>query len=409
MQTCILALGILLAGQLSDSSGTRYSVLPPGTTANGGAMELSQPQSPEHHGHQHGHSHHEQQHPYQRAEQPVVTQPEEQPLRMATPPRAVVPPVTTATPPQLTKVTPSSDLLRSLAKPVGRDKLSGMSLSLSEAVNNARSRAEQTRRVKLYWELSQAVTDFHLASLEELELTSLYNGLGQAGQAWGTAQQAVATRKQVTHSSVVVAQWRLQKALGRASDTRLLLPSDLPHCGAYKTKYEEIFQRRTSPEAQQLGGLLALRHQQLGQLASDAAAAREWLILVRQQQSPQNDSTQLLKAYEQLALQRQTFVATAYQYNANIARYTELAVPQKVGNVRLVSMLIQSSGNTESNRQPGAVRQATAEEELPSKNNAQHYNAQHYNPQTYAEPERNETRRVPANTGKGERSIVVAP
>ena len=400
MQTCILVLlGILLAGQLSDSSGTRYSVLPPGATANGGAMELPLPQT-----HDHPHSQHEHEHQNQRPEQPVMTQPEEQPLRMAAPPAAVVPPVTTATPPQLTKVTPSVELLRSLAKPVGRDKLSGMPLSLSEAVNNARSRAEQTRRVKLYWELSLAVTDFHLASLEELELMSLYNGLGQAGQAWVTAQQALAVRKQVTRSAVVVAQWRLQKALGRAGDARLPLPSDLPHCGAYKTKYEEIFQRRTSPEARQLGGLLALRHQQLGQLASDATAAREWLILVRQQLSPQNDSTQLLKAYEQLALQRQTFVATAYQYNANIARYTELAVPQKIGDVRLVAMLIQSAGSTGNDWLPGAVRQATAEEELPSNNNTQRYH-----PQTYAEPERNETRRVPANTGKGERSILVAP
>ena len=402
MQTCIVVLGILLAGQLNDSSGTRY----PG--------EISPPLNDQ----QNDQQTWADQQPaisLPTMGQPAMGQPvEKNPLRSAAP-AATLPAPPLSRPPQqqapqagLTKVTQAGELLRSLAKTVGREKLSGTPLLLAEAIQNARSRAEQTRRVNLYWELSRAVTDYHLASLEELELQSLRSGLTQAGQAWSAAQQAAATRKQIARSTAQVAQLRLSKALGAANKSHLPLPTDLPHCGAYETKYEKIFQGRTSREAQQLGELLSLRHDQLDLFAMNAAAAREWLLLVRQQLSPQDDNTQLLKAYEQLALHRQAFVASAYQYNANIARYTELAVPQKVGNVRLVAMLIQSKGNAVGNQQHGAVRQATAEEAMPQ-NHGSPNNTHRYKPKTFAEPDRNETRRVPSGKAKGQQSILVMP
>ena len=281
-------------------------------------------------------------------------------------------------------------------------------MSLGEAVQNASSRAVQTERVKLYWELSQAVTDYHLASLEELELQSLGSRLAQPGPFWGAAEQAVAARKQITRRAAQVAQLRLSRELGNMAEIRPPLPIDLPHCGAYKTKYEQLFQGRSSHEAQQLGELLSLRHDQLDLLARNATAAREWLLLVREQLSPQDDSTQLLKAYEQLALQRQAFVITAYQYNANIARYTELAVPQQIGTGRLVAMLIQSEGNLVGGRQQGSVQQATAEEALPQQRATQN-NTRHYKPKTYAEPKLDNTPQSPASNSNADRSILVAP
>jgi len=370
MQICIIALGILLVGQIDDAGGVRHSGAGSAALANGGVEDKARPP--------------------------------------ATQPRADLSLVATA-PARLTKVARPAELLARLSKQVGIEKLVGVQLSLAEAVQNASSRAEQTRRVGLYWELSQAVTNFHLASLEELELQSLLNGLGgnnlgQASQVWEVALQAVSARKQVARSAVKVAQLCLHQELGRVSESNFPLPSDLPHCGAYQTKYEQIFQGRTSREAKQLGELLPLRYKELRQRASEAAAAREWLILVSQQRSPQSDGTQLLKAYEILALQRQTFVATAYQYNENIARYTELAVPQEIGTMRLVAMLIQTKGNSGVEWQRGAIQRATAEEAVPQNN------AERYQPRsTYAEPGRSETRRVPAGEVKGERSILVTP
>ena len=384
MQACIFTVGILLFGQVGGLSGDRYSGVPPATPAGGDTLESQQAPTG--------------QQPWndQSTElQSAATAPVGNPLRPANPPAAT-------SPARLTKVTQAAELLSTLAKPVGREKLGGVPLSLAEAVQNARSRAEQTLRVNRYWELSQAVTEFHLVSQEELELQSLRSGLAQASQAWGLAQQAVAARKRVAQSAVQVAQFCLQQELGRTDASNLPLPSDLPHCGAYQTKYEQIFQGRTSREAQQLGQLLPLRHQELGQRALEATRVREWLLLVMQQRSPQSDGTQLLKAYEQLALQRRAFVATAYQYNANIARYAELAVPQEIGTVRLVAMLIQSEGNAGVDWQRGAIQRASAEEELSSSKNPRHQ-------RTYAEPGRSETRRVPTGQEKGEHSILVAP
>ncbi len=374
MRTCVLALGILLAGQIDAHGEDRYLRGASATATSGDAARTAQ---------------------------------------AASSPPAISPSQTmthsqTAAPSRLTKVTRSAELLASLAKPVGIEKLAGVPLSLTAAVQNAQSRTEQTRRVELYWELSQAATNFHLASLEELELQSLLNGLGandlgQASQAWGPAQQAVTARKQVARSAVKVAQLCLQKELGRVSESNLPLPSDLPHCGAYQTKYEQIFRGRTSREAEQLGGLLPLRHKELGQRASEATTALKWLNLVSQQRSPQSDGIQLLKAYENLALQRQAFISTAYQYNANIARYTELAVPQEIGTLRLVAMLIQTESDTGVEWQRGAIQRATAQEAVPKKKVERHQ------PRTYADPGRSETRRVPMKGSQSERSILVAP
>ena len=395
MLTCILAVGILLTGQIGDSSGTRYPPLGQSAPPTGGTAELATPpvgQQPRVAPSDNG--------------PPAARNRLRSPLPPATSPRTsprTPPPASTAPSSRLTKVTRSTVLLRSLTKPVGKEKLVGKPISLAEAVQNTRSRAKQTDRVKRYWELSEVVTNYYLASLEELELQSLRDDLSQAGQAWRSAQQAVAARKQVAHSAVKVAQFRLHKELGRGVASPLPLPSDLPHCGAYETKYAQIFRGRNLREAEQLSELLSLRHQGLGQRAADATAAREWLVLVSQQRSPQSDGTQLLKAYEHLVLQRQTFVSTAYRYNANIARYTELAVPQEIGTGRLVAMLIQSDGNLGGDWQPGAIEQATAEEELPKSN------AGRYPPRTFAEPSRNETRRVPAGEARDERSILVLP
>ena len=395
MQTCILALGILLAGQLSDSSETRYpaEIAPPSNDQQNDQQTWANEQ------------------PAISPSQPAMIQPEQKnPLRSVAPAASLPATPATRLPPRqipvdgLTKVTPATDLFQRLAKPAGRDPLAGVPLSLAEAVQNASTRTEQTERVKLYWELSCAVTDYHLASLEELELQSLSNGLAQPGPFWGAAQQAIVARKQITRQAAQVAQLRLRKVLGKGAESRLPRPIDLPHCGAYKTKYEQIFRGRSSLEAQQLRELLSLRHEQLDLQAGNAASAREWLLLVRQRLSPQDDSTQLLKAYEQLALQRQAFVKTAYQYNANIARYTDLAVPQEIGTGRLVAMLIQSEGNVAGNI--GSVQQATAEQPLPQQRAS---NTRRYKPKTFADPKQDKTPRIPAGRNSAERSILVAP
>ena len=388
MQICTLVLGIFLAGQLSDSGGTRYAPVTPPVAGNAPLSDVLPVQ----------------QQPWDSppaATQPTTTPPVmAQPLpRRSNPLRATAP---AAAPARSVAVTENpADLFRRLAKPIGAEKLRGTALSLTEAVQNLRSRSEQTDRVKIYWELSQAVTEYHLATVESVELQSLRNNISQPSNAWQQTQQTVAARRQVAHDAVKVAQLRLAAELRRPSEALMPLPSDLPYCGVYESRYDQIFQGRSSQEAKQLSDLLPLRFQELGQQAIDTQKALELLTLVDQQRSPQSDGAQLLHVYEQLALQRRVFVTTAYQYNSHIVDYTHLAVPQNVGTVRLVSMLIPLNGNLADDRNRGAIQRASAEEPI-SQNRLSHGQ-----PRTFAAEGRSETRRVPVGEHHGERSILV--
>src|SRR5690606_23926600 len=73
--------------------------------------------------------------------------------------------------------------------------------------------------------------------------------------------------------------------------------------------------------------------------------------------------TGLLQAYDLLSLRRRAFMATARDYNHEIAAYTELAAPAQVAPDRLVAMMIRTSaGNAETSWQKSDVQQAGAVE-----------------------------------------------
>lgn len=378
MQTCILTLGIILVGQLGDSSGSRYQQAEPSQALGG---DVAPPmQSP--------------------LDQPPI---DDNPLRSTNPASTSLPSTNTAPPARLSKVVTPAEFLRNLTKPVSADALIGKQLSLAEAVKDANSRSQQGRLVGLYWKLSQAVAEYRLVALEAVQLQSIYSGLGLAkpNQTWQQAQQTLTARTEVARSAVRVAQLRLQREAGLSLDGPLPLPSDLPHCGAYDTRYEAIFRGRSSNEAQELSQLLPLQYRALGQCTLDAIDAQQWYNLTSQQQSQQHDGTQLLKTYEYLALQRRAFVSTTYHYNEHIARYTELAVPQNVDTNRLVAMLIESDSSPSPSWQRGAIRRASAEE-APAESAVRPTQ-----PRTYAEGGSTRTLRVPIEKNRGERSILV--
>jgi len=361
MQTCIFMLGILLQGQVADAD--RY------------AQQASPAAAPPAH-----------------LAQPGSTAPSSSAPNNSIPPagnplRATTPPAEAGAPQgRLAKVTRPADLFAALVKATNSESLTGSPLSLAEAVEGASSRPQQTRRVQRYWELSRAVSTYRLAALEAIDIRALGSGIAQPNPAWVDAQQAVAMRTDVAKSAVEVAQHRLHSELGRGEQTPLPLPSDTPLCAAYDTRFDEIFQGRASREAEQLSRLLPLRYEELGQNAADATAARQWLGAISQQRGQQDDGLLLLNAYQQLALQRRAFVATAYEYNDEIAQYTQLAVPQNVGTVRLVAMLIPSDGVGNRDWQGGGVRRASAEEPAGSDSRSA--------PRTFAQGNRNEVRRV---------------
>jgi hypothetical protein len=278
--------------------------------------------------------------------------------------------------------------MRNILKAPATGQLSGAPITLSDAVRDARTRQEQTERAKAYWDLSAAMADFYLAQLEEMELTILHQGLKLPGKVWDGRLKGAEARIDIARRSAQAAQLRLHQLLGRGAASPLPIPADAPHCGRYAAEYEEIFATRPSAIAEQLSKLMPLRYDELrsqAQAIADAEAARN---VTREQLNPNGDGAELLQAQDLLALRRRAFIATARDYNQEIAAYTELAAPAGVPADRLVAMMIRTSAPTgPAPWSPPGVQQATALQPIPqttAQSQAQQPNPAQGRPQTFA-------------------------
>jgi hypothetical protein len=259
-----------------------------------------------------------------------------------------------------------SDLMKGILKPPARAALAGVPITLSDAVRDARNRQEQTQRAKAYWDLSAAMADFYLAQLEEMELGALRQGLKAPGQNWDAKQKDAQARTDIARGAAQAAQLNLHQLLGRAATTALPVPDDAPHCGRYNAEYEEIFAQRPNPVAEQLSKLMPLRYDELRTQAQAVAEAETARDAARARINPNGDGSELLQAQDLLALRRRAFVATARDYNKEIAAYTELAAPADVPAERLVAMMIRTSAPVgQAPWTPSGVQQATALQPVP--------------------------------------------
>ncbi len=285
-------------------------------------------------------------------------------LPNSTPPSQPLPSNQLAAAPEATAKNKPSQLIRSFLKPPTTERLTGQPLTLAEAIQLATSRSEQTRIVEAYWNLSTTTANYYLALREVTALQTLRQGILRPSAEWEQARLALSLRGREARLSAQTAQFRLQRLLGRTG-ANLPIASDLPHCGEYDTRFNEIFaSRNSSAEAEQLSKLLPLGHQNLRQQTAHVGQARQWLDVVSQRRDPNTDGTGLLKAYELLSLRRRAFVESLGSYNANIARYAEMASPGDVGTARLVAMLIHTEDHREAGSSPSGIRQTSAEEAI---------------------------------------------
>ncbi|NOY29113.1 MAG: hypothetical protein GXP28_02735 [Planctomycetes bacterium] len=362
MHSLLLTLAIALAGQVTAGSGTRYEpaqeiptsqpVLPP-------QPRQSQPRLPAADYRADGRN---------RGQQPLA-----RPLPAKSPLASNGHVATTA---PATTIKPS-ELIRSLLKPPTTGQLAGSPLSLAEAVEGANSRSEQTRRVEAYWDLSEATANYYRTLREMIALRTMQRSITQPSALWEQTRQSLDQREQAARRSAETAQARMQRMLGRTAGP-LPLASDLPHCGAYDTRYDQIFSGRLpAPEAQQLNKLLPLAHQQIRNQAAHVLAAHEWRETVSQRRDPQTDGRALLKAHELLSLSRQTFIQSLRSYNVNIARYAEIASPGQIGTGRLVAMLIYTDASQGSAWNRRGIRRTSGEEAIDRRDSGQ--------PRTFAE------------------------
>jgi hypothetical protein len=232
-------------------------------------------------------------------------------------------------------------------------RLSGTRTSLAQVVNGAESRRAQSDRINAYWDLCSSAADYFLGLRELDEFNFCGAKISKNDPVWRQAEVALNTRINTSRQAAAAAQYRLAGLMGRGESGPMPLPSDLPHCGDYHTRYREIFRGRGSAEAALLGDLLPLRYRELNDAADRVKAAEDFLNLVARNAGP-DAATGVVNALSVLALQRRAFVQIAKDYNRQIVRYSELATPGHLESQRLVAMLIKTTDRTNTATRPVA-------------------------------------------------------
>jgi hypothetical protein len=240
----------------------------------------------------------------------------------------------------------SSLMMQAMLKPPLGSQLRGEPVRLVDVVSSGRTRNEQTQRIEAYWDLCSGVADYYLSVREQEELRGLTSAASRQSAALQESEKKMSVRAATSLFAARASQFRLAGFIGRGP-SNLPLPVDIPHCGTYNSKYEQLFANRNSPEAQGLAQLLSMRYAELDDTAVGVAGAEDWLkgVIARNENS---DAVGNLRALELLALQRRAFVQIARDYNRRIARYSELATPGQISPDRLTGMLIKRPGSTTS-------------------------------------------------------------
>src|SRR3954468_208398 len=162
---------------------------------------------------------------------------------------------------------PTAMMQAMLAAPPG-NQLRGEQVRLIEVISTGGSRNEQTQRVEAYWDLCSSVADYYLGLREQEELRKIGSSSTQPGESLQEAVQKFNVRLATSLRAAKASQYRLASLMTRGPNN-LPLPGDLPHCGTYLTKYQEIFAGRSSLEAQELASLLPARYTELKDSTAD--------------------------------------------------------------------------------------------------------------------------------------------
>jgi hypothetical protein len=243
----------------------------------------------------------------------------------------------------------SAVMMQAMLTPPRNSQLPGDSVRLVDVVSTGRTRNEQTQRIEAYWDLCSSVADYYLSVREQDELRNLSAAASRQSASLQEADKKMAVRSDTSLRAARASQFRLAGFIGRGPNN-LPLPGDLPHCGTYTNRYDQVFAGRSSPEAQGLAQLLPMRYAELDEAAAGVLSAEDWMKEVVSRTQQNSDADGPLKALELLALERRAFVQIARDYNRRIARYSELATPGQISPDRLTGMLIKRPGSSTATR-----------------------------------------------------------
>lgn len=347
MSVYVLVVSIALGGQVV--SDDRYGP-PPGQPASAGGQSAS-PQSTA---------------PASRISPPPPFDPAARTVSPVTPgePSSALPAQRPSAPPAAARIdeTPSdaavnskpSTMIRRILTAPPDSRLSGRPVRLAEVLAGATNRGEQSLRIAAYWDLCSSVADFYLAVRERQELQQLQPSATNIGPAWQQAQTDLGVRIGTAQRAAVATQYRLESLIGGFGEASLPLPADVPHCGDYFARYDQVFAGRPLAEARELSELLPMRYAELCDAAAAVTRAEESLNAVAARRAD-GDGVGTLRALELLALRRRAFVEIACDYNRRIARYAELASPGDIDNERLIGMLIMREGAANTAKRPATL------------------------------------------------------
>ncbi|TWT42955.1 hypothetical protein [Botrimarina hoheduenensis] len=217
-------------------------------------------------------------------------------------------------------------------------RLAGTPTALATLLVNSGDRQQQGIVTDAYWQLTASAIDYYLSLHEADEVNRLERSVPTYSTALGEVRQALQTRIETSLKSARAAQLRLEQLAPGVSRP---LPQDVPFCGPYATRYEQIFTGGAPEEARLLAELLPLRLGELEESGASVAKYEAWVKQVEEASSRSRDGTGIIRSLELLALSRRAFVQLARDYNQKINRYAQLATPGEVDTGRLVAMLIR--------------------------------------------------------------------
>jgi hypothetical protein len=244
----------------------------------------------------------------------------------------------------------AATLMQNMMTPLRDSQLRGDPVSLTQAVSSGGTRSAQTQRVEAYWDLCSSVADYYLGLREQDELRQL--AASRQGANWADEEKELSVRVNTSMRGARASQFRLASLMGRGANN-LPLPTDSPHCGSFTTNYDQIFARRSSPEAQELAALLPLRFAELKDAAAGVISDEEWFKGLPSR-GDSVDVSGIVRQHKLLALSRRAFVQIVRDYNRRIARYSELAMPNPISADTLSSKLIKRSVSSSPAR-PGST------------------------------------------------------
>ncbi|MEX0711089.1 MAG: hypothetical protein WD278_01990 [Pirellulales bacterium] len=254
-------------------------------------------------------------------------------------------------------------LAAALASPEGAD-LKGTPATLLELLSPLADRGHQIEVTHAYWELSAAIARYKIG-LEEAGRLEEMKGAAATGQdAVDAAQLAAELAAAEAHLNeaelgITAAQHELAQVARLRAGQPLPLPVDVPHAGAYRTYFQEIYAGQAAPPRaflidRSLPLLLRSLEARAAVVQASVDAADAALEAWREGRM---QLAQVLAATSELSRQRRAFIATARSYNRDIAEYALSIAPPGLAGPELVAMLIKPSSTGAARRQPPAAEQ----------------------------------------------------